>query len=73
MENKDYTIDQVAAILQVHRKTVERLINTGKMDAYLIGNVKRITPESLDRYKQEHPARRSKKRGHDEDTLPLAG
>lgn len=57
-KEKDYTIDEVAAELQVHRKTVERLIARGSLVAYRVRTHYRITPEALRAYKKSHEVKR---------------
>lgn len=42
-----YTIDQVAEVLQVHRKTVERLIHSGALGYKKIGRGYRISEKAL--------------------------
>jgi len=54
MAEQDYTIDEVARRLNTHRKTVERLIASGKLKAYKVGRIYRIMPMSLEEFQQQH-------------------
>lgn len=54
-EQKDYTVDDVATMLQCHRRLVERLIASGELKAYHIGRYIRISPDKLEEYKANHP------------------
>ena len=42
MENKFYTIDQVAEVLDIHHKTVRKFIKEGRLKANKIGKQWRI-------------------------------
>ena len=48
MENRFYTIDQVAEILDIHHKTVRKFIKEGKLKANKVGKQWRISQEDLD-------------------------
>ena len=50
MENKFYTIDQVAEILGIHHKTVRKFIKEGKLNANKLGKQWRISPLDLERF-----------------------
>lgn len=50
---RDYTIDQVAEIIQVHRKTVEDWINSGELEAYQLKRRKRVTAAALNRFREK--------------------
>ena len=50
MENKFYTIDQVAEILGIHHKTVRKFIKEGKLNANKLGKQWRISPIDLERF-----------------------
>lgn len=56
----DYTVDDVAAIMCVHRTHVRRLIDSGQLEAYrlnLIGSRRRdvrITRDALDRFRRSN-------------------
>lgn len=50
---KDYTIDQVAEIIQVHRKTVEDWILSGELEAYSLKRRKRVTAAALERFREQ--------------------
>lgn len=49
MENKFYTIDQVAEILDMHHKTVRKFIKDGKLKANKVGKQWRISQSDLDK------------------------
>lgn len=61
MSDQDYTIDDIARILQIHRKTAERLVTSGKLRAYKVGRIHRITPESLETFRKENRVRPQEK------------
>lgn len=46
-ELKVYTLDEVAAILKLHRRTVTTYIRDGKLKAVKIGKYWKITEENL--------------------------
>lgn len=50
MEEKYYTIGEVASKLEVHTKTVRRYIYNGKIQALKVGGQWRIYQSALDRY-----------------------
>ena len=57
---QDYTIDQVAEIIQVHRKTVEAWIQSGELEAYYLSRGKqryRVTPAALDKFRAGRPVK----------------
>jgi excisionase family DNA binding protein len=45
-----YTTDQIAAILQVHRRTIERLIARGALQAMHVGRRLRVTTQQLEAF-----------------------
>lgn len=47
MEEKFYTIDQIAEMLELHHKTIRKFINEGKLRANKIGKQWRITGHDL--------------------------
>ncbi|WP_105615774.1 helix-turn-helix domain-containing protein [Vallitalea okinawensis] len=47
MENKFYTVDEVAEILNIHSKTVRKYIREGKLKATKVGKQWRITGHDL--------------------------
>jgi len=51
---KSYRVDEVADALQVSRRTVERLIKTGELPSYKIGDTRtrRIDPDEVERLKK---------------------
>lgn len=48
------TVNEVAARLRVSRMTVYRLVNTGELASYRVGNQIRVTPEDLRLYLEEN-------------------
>ncbi len=48
MENKFYTIDQVAEVLDIHHKTVRKFIKEGKLKANKVGKQWRISQIDLE-------------------------
>lgn len=50
MEEKFYTIDQVADALEMHHKTIRKFIKDGKLKANKVGKQWRISKEDLDRF-----------------------
>jgi excisionase family DNA binding protein len=49
-----YTIEEAAALLRVHRATVFRLVQAGKLERVYVGRRSaRITRESLERFVRE--------------------
>ena len=49
-EPKVYTIEQVAEILQVNPRTVNRLLERGELKGRRVGRLWRIPQEALDAY-----------------------
>ena len=52
MEEKYYTITQVAEKLNLHHKTIRNFINSGKLNASRMGKQWRVTQEDLDLFVQ---------------------
>jgi excisionase family DNA binding protein len=55
-EQPDYTVDDVARLLQVQPTTVRTWIKQGQLKAWLLGSKRagyRITPEDLARFRAE--------------------
>jgi excisionase family DNA binding protein len=50
MEEKYYTIDEIASKLEVHTKTIRRYIYRGKIQALKVGGQWRIYKSALERY-----------------------
>ena len=68
MENKFYTIDQVAEILGIHHKTVRKFIKEGKLNANKLGKQWRISPLDLERFtKSEDSIMNSESISYDEE------
>ncbi|GMQ58720.1 hypothetical protein AN1V17_31150 [Vallitalea sediminicola] len=53
MEEKYYTIDEVAVKLEVHTKTIRRYIYSGKIQALKVGGQWRIYESALDKYYED--------------------
>jgi excisionase family DNA binding protein len=49
-EPKVYTIEEAAAILKVHPRTINRLLERGELRGFRVGRVWRISREALDAY-----------------------
>lgn len=47
-----YTVEEVAKMLKVSHMTVRRLIESGDLEAFKVGNQWRIKHEALDRFMQ---------------------
>lgn len=45
-----YTVDQVAAFLQISPRTVKRKVKSGELDAFLVGKSLRFLPETIKKY-----------------------
>lgn len=54
MEDKFYTIDQVAAILGMHHKTIRKFITEGKLKANKVGKQWRITGHDLSNFTEDN-------------------
>jgi excisionase family DNA binding protein len=50
MEQKFYSVDEIAGILNLHPKTVRRIIREGKLRARKIGRAWKISQESFKEY-----------------------
>lgn len=47
MDEKIYTIDQVAQVLNLHPRTVRRFVREGKLNAHKVGGQWRVTEKEL--------------------------
>lgn len=52
MERDIYTIDEVADILRVHRRTIRNAMDRGELEAFIVGREYRITADALKRYQE---------------------
>ena len=68
MEEKYYTITQVAEMLNMHHKTIRNFINSGKLNASRMGKQWRITQEDLDFFVQ---SRDSTERNESSDSFTV--
>lgn len=50
MENKFYTIDQIAGLLDMHHKTIRKFITEGKLGASKVGKQWRISAQDLNAF-----------------------
>lgn len=50
---KVYTLDEVAAVLKVTKRTIYNYIKAGTLPAHKIGKQYRVTAEELDRFIKE--------------------
>jgi excisionase family DNA binding protein len=50
-----YTVEEVAKILKVSEATVRRLIKSGALEGFSVGNQYRVKKEALDRYMSSQP------------------
>ena len=50
VDERVYTTQEVAEIIRVHMKTVQRLIRRGELDAFPVGNEYRVTQSALDAF-----------------------
>jgi excisionase family DNA binding protein len=46
-EAQDFTVQEASALFKVTNPTIYRMINEGRLKAYLIGRSRRITSESV--------------------------
>lgn len=72
MSDQDYTIDDIARILQIHRKTAERLVTSGDLEGYKIGRVHRVTRNALDKFREEHKVKPKRELKDKKDLLTVA-
>ena len=56
MEHKYYTVEEVAKLLSIHPKTIQRYIREGKLEASKIGKSWRISGHDLSRFTEGSPA-----------------
>ena len=46
-QSRDFTVQEASALFKVTNPTIYRMINEGRLKAYLIGRSRRITFESV--------------------------
>ena len=46
-QHRDFTVQEASALFKVTNPTIYRMINEGRLKAYLIGRSRRITFESV--------------------------
>lgn len=68
MEEKYYTITQVAEKLNLHHKTIRNFINSGKLNASRMGKQWRVTQEDLDLFVQ---SRESSEQNESSDSFTI--
>ena len=54
MDNRIYTVSEVADRLRVSKPSVYKLFNEGKLDFFLVGGLKRVTEEQIQKYISEN-------------------
>ena len=54
-EERSYTTKEVAEIINAHVKTVQRLIDRGELEAYMVGSQYRIRQSVLDKFMGKQP------------------
>ena len=68
MDEKFYTIDQIAEILGMHHKTIRRFITEGKLRANKVGKQWRISGHDLSLFMEDNNVNlRSKNENHSEN------
>jgi excisionase family DNA binding protein len=58
------TTEEIAKILKVHQRTVQRLIRSGELPAFRVGIQWRVNRSDLEAYRQTKP-----KQGNEEENL----
>jgi excisionase family DNA binding protein len=48
------TVNEAAAALEVHPKTVRSLIASGKLAAYRVGRCVRVTPQAIEEFRRRN-------------------
>ncbi|MGL4106677.1 helix-turn-helix domain-containing protein [Clostridium sp. LP20] len=69
MENKFYTIDQIAEMLGMHHKTIRKFINEGKLGANKVGKQWRISGHDLSLFMEKNNVTRSSKSVKEESSI----
>lgn len=59
--NKFYTVEQIASLLQVHWQSVLNYIKRGELEAIKIGRGYRISEEALNTFLLQHSTKRDAK------------
>ena len=54
LDKTTYTVDELAALLKINRKTVIRLIASEKLGAFRVGREYRITEEDYQAYRRKY-------------------
>jgi len=49
---RDFTVLETCEVFRVTPPTVYKLMNTGKLESYTVGRIRRITHESIERVRQ---------------------
>lgn len=66
MENSYYTVDQIAEMLDMHPKTIQRYIREGKLKANKVGRSWRVTGHDLSIFVEGSNSKLQKKTGSKE-------
>ncbi len=54
MEKRSYRLDEIAQDWDVSRKTVERLVRSGELEAFKIGSVWRVKSEQREEFEKKN-------------------
>ncbi|MDD7793493.1 helix-turn-helix domain-containing protein [Clostridium sp. 'White wine YQ'] len=72
MEDKFYSIDQIAEILDMHHKTIRKFITEGKLRANKVGKQWRITGHDLSLFMESNNLNVSKENEHKEQAIEFS-
>ena len=62
-EEKFYTVKEVAALLRTTQRTIWKMIDSGELDAFTVGNAYRISERALEDYIQKSRKRKGQQKG----------
>lgn len=72
MENKFYTIDQVAEMLEMHHKTIRKFITEGKLVANKVGKQWRISGHDLSLFLEKNDEKFDAKKINEEQSVSFS-
>lgn len=72
MENKFYTVDEIAEMLGMHHKTIRKFIREGKLGANKVGKQWRISGHELSVFMEKNNVNISNKKIDDEDSMEFS-
>lgn len=72
MEDKFYTIDEIAEMLGMHHKTIRKFIREGKLGANKVGKQWRISGHELSVFMEKNNVNISNKKIDDEDSMEFS-